>query len=280
MTGRRVIFGLCVLCALALSAFMAQGASAAVKGTTLYTCKKATVPGPETTEGFKDEHCKEPTKNTKTELSNVKYEHFAIAQGTLTEVTGTNSKTKVKEEEEETFEPTILKSTISGVNVELESAIVHITNGSVTNVVNGLEHRYIGSAKLAYTKVKVKAPAGKECKVKGEEVTTNELTGTSTEMEEQFAPSAGETFAEFEVEGCTGSEAIKALNGVYKVTGSVKCPPSGATLICTHSATTAQGSLKLRGQKAGIEGSLTIKGTEKAAGDVTDTPLSPTTVET
>jgi len=40
MASRKTIAGLCLLCALGLSAFAAQSASAAVAGTTAFTCKK------------------------------------------------------------------------------------------------------------------------------------------------------------------------------------------------------------------------------------------------
>jgi hypothetical protein len=260
-----------MLCAFAFTALTAQGAGAATKGTTLFTCKKVTPSL--TTKGFSKAHCKtEDAIN-----QNAEYEHFEVPQNTTTEITGTNETTGG------TLEPALLKSTISGINVELESAVVHIKEGSVlTNLLVGSQHYISGRIILQYTNVKVKAPAGKGCAVKGEAVTTNELSVTTEnqEMETKFEPTTGETFAEFEVEGCTGSEALKALNGLYKVTGSVKCTPDGATVTCTHAGTTAQGTLKLRGQKAGINSTQTVLGTDKPAGDKTDTPLSVTTVET
>jgi hypothetical protein len=56
------------------------------------------------------------------------------------------------------------------------------------------------------------------------------------------------------VEGCS----IGALNHAYTVTGSVKGQTNGATTTFTRTGTTEQGTLFMFGQKAGIEGTLTI----------------------
>src|SRR5262249_47920345 len=136
-----------------------------------------------------------------------------------------------------------------------------------------------------YTEVSVIAPAGKGCKVKNNTIITNKLRfttkGLKTEKDEiHIEPASGSVFAEFQVEGCTGSEALESLNHVYKVEGSLNAEILGTTLKTTHVNTTAPGTLKVAGQKAGLEGEVTIKATDKAAGDVTDTPLSATTVPT
>jgi hypothetical protein len=115
-----------------------------------------------------------------------------------------------------------------------------------------------GTGVITYKEVTVTAPAGKGCKVKTEEVVTKELTATTKGLENQlnFTPAAGETFAEFTVEGCS----IAALNHVYTAKGSVKGTIEGATTRTTHAGTTEQNTLTLSGQKAGIEGVLAIKG--------------------
>jgi hypothetical protein len=270
MTGRRTIAGLCMLCALGLSVFAAQSASAASKGTTLFTCKK-TGPGG----GFTKAHCKA------SDAGSGEYSHVAISPETTTEITGTTENT------EGVATPSKLESVQAGVAEQLESKLAHIlpeVGGVKSWVKNRIdletgEHYFHGEAWVLYTEVTVTKPAGKGCKVKGGQIQTNKLTFTSTGQgdEVKFEPAvAGEPFATFEVEGCT----VAALNGKYEVKGSVKGQPDGATINFTHLNSTAQGTLSLRGQKAGFESSATIKGTEVPAGDAVDTPLSVTTVET
>jgi hypothetical protein len=263
-----------MLCALAFSAFAAQGASAATEGLTLFTCKKnATNP---TGERFKGEHCRDVDTSVTGEWT-----HEAIAENTTTEITGTSEVSK-------------LKSTISGIETELQSPVSHILpevevkpevieKSWVTNAKDPVtgEHYFHGEAWVEYTEVVVEKPAGKGCKVKGGAIRTNKLKFSSKGLKEHtvlFEPLAGPTgvFAEFTVEGCS----ISALNGIYEVKGTVEGTVDGATLNFTHPTTTAQGKLTLRGQKAGFESSATVKGTDKAAGDKTDTPLSATTVPT
>lgn len=72
----------------------------------------------------------------------------------------------------------------------------------------------------------------------------------------------------------------ESLNGVQEVTGSIKCPLDGATVVCTHTNTTEQGTLKERSFKSGIDGTMTLSAKDTAAGDKEFTPLSATTVET
>jgi hypothetical protein len=286
MRKQKVIAGLCLLSALALSALAAQSASAATKGTTLFTCKKVT-PAVGTA-GFSKAHCKAEDAVS----SNAEYEHFPIAENTTTEITGTTEDTEGKSTVSK------LKATISGVEVEIQSELAHVLpevkvgekveKSWVTNAKEPEgapkpgEHYYHGEAWVTYTKPIVTKPAEKGCKVKGEDITTEKLKFTTTEQEDnvKFEPASGVVFAKFEIEGCGPTEALKALNGVYEVKGSVKGQPNGATLNFTHSSVTTQGTLTLRGQKAGFESSVTIKGTDKAAGDEVDTALSPTTIET
>jgi hypothetical protein len=66
----------------------------------------------------------------------------------------------------------------------------------------------------------------------------------------------GGTILEFTISSCS----VAALNHTYALTGSVKGTTSGTTTNFTHSGSTAQKTLSLAGQNAGIEGSLTIKG--------------------
>jgi hypothetical protein len=66
MNGRRAILDLCMLCALLVSAFAAQSASAA--GTTGFTCKAGAAEA-----GFSDAHCLTPAVGAA-----VKFTHVAI----------------------------------------------------------------------------------------------------------------------------------------------------------------------------------------------------------
>lgn len=278
MTGRKAIIGLCMLSALAFSAFAVQSASAATKGTTVFTCKKKAVKGGA---GFSKAHC----KTADAVASEAEYEHVAVAENTTTEVTGTTEDTEGK--------PTVskLKSVQAGVEEELQSGLAHILpefevspgvfqKSWVTNTKDATtgEHYFAGEAWVRYTEVTVTKPAGKGCVVNTGQVTTNKLKFTTKGQGDfvKFEPTAGEVFAEFTIEGCT----VAALNGLYQAKGSVKSKADGATLTLTHAEVTEQGTLILRGQKAGFESTTTVKATDKAAGDVVDTPLSQTTVET
>jgi hypothetical protein len=241
MSGNRAIVGLCMLCAIVFSAFAAQSASA--KGTTAYTCAETG------TGDFKDAHCKEAGEAGKSKYAHVPFE------GT-TKITGTNVTTGTSKD------VTKLKSVQAGVTLELQSQTLdgegEMSNKLIKNKAGEEEMVAHGTGFITYTEVTVTAPAGKGCKVKTEEVKTNELTATTQEQTNQlnFTPAAGETFAEFTVEGCS----IAALNHLYTAKGSVKGTIEGATTRTTHAGTTEQNTLTLSGQKAGIEGSLTIKG--------------------
>lgn len=252
--------GVCLLCAVAVGAVAAQGAAGAIKGTTGFTCKEKKEAGGV---GFSDAHCEKAVG------SGAAFEHVAIPQNQVTEgrVTNTNTagETVVAK----------LKSSIAGVEVELQAKKA-VGEASGANKLSGEEHFSEGTGKTTFTEVSVTKPAGKGCTVKGTEFTTNLLRGTSlgTGMEGKLEPAEGTKFAEFNVEGCS----IAAVNGLYEVTGSIKCSGVGAMVLCTHAATTAQGTLKMRGQKAGVE--VTTTATGRANSSESFTPLAVTTVET
>ncbi len=276
MIGRKAAVGLCMLCALALSAFAAQGASAASNGTTLFTCKVPSGGDVSVGQKFNKGHCKDKATDNDTD-ANGTFRHVAFNQDVTTEITGTSENTAG------VCEGSILRSTQAGVEEELSSKCSHIlpevggVKSWVTNKVDATtgEHYYEGVAFLDYTEVKVAKPAEKGCKVKNETVIAHlKFTTLGQGANIKFSPATGEKFAEFEIEGCS----IAALNGKYEVKGSLLVEPNGATITTTEAAVTAQGTLKLRGQVAGLEGGMTVKG--KAPGDVADTALSPTTVST
>jgi hypothetical protein len=270
MTGRRAIVGLCMLCALAFSALMAQGASAETKGTTAFTCKEEAG-----TIGFADAHCKEPVS------TGAKFQHVAFAANTPTKITGNNITTGVERSIAK------LRSTQAGIEEELQAEEVE-GEGELENVLEASgEHALHAKGTIVYKKVSVLKPAGKGCKVfedlenkeMGVEgvVKTKPLKATSAGQGDRILlePETGTTFATFWVTNCT----TEALNGTYEVTGKLTATTEGATLIATHNDVTTQGTLKTRGQKSGLDGSLTIKGTD-LPGDKVDTPLSVTTVST
>lgn len=257
----RAVIGVCVLCALAISAVAAQSAAGATNGTTGFTCKEKKEPGGA---GFADAHCKEAVG------TGAKFEHVAIPENTTTEGRVTNTLTGGE------TQVARLLSTQSGVVEELVAKGTEgIANGANKRTETG-EHFSEGFGATTYTEVTVTKPAGKGCKLKGEKFETKELKGTSlgTGMEGKLEPAVGTLFGEFTMEGCS----IEALNGIYKVEGSIKCPGVGSTVTCTHAATTTQGTLKLRGQKAGVEVSTTATG--RANSTEPWTPLAVTTVET
>jgi hypothetical protein len=277
MSKRKTVVAICALCALAISAVAVQSAAAATvqkAGTTAFTCKEVAAG----TGHFKGAHCKPSDAGTGTGAN---WDHVAFAQDTTTELTGSNETTGGA------TEVVKLQSTQAGIAEEIQAEVVSGTGwmkNQFDERVNGAdvedEHYVHGEGTIEYSTITVTKPAGKGCKVKGNKVTTKPLTATTTQQEDflKFTPASGSVFAEFEIESCTGSSAIESLNGLYKVEGSVKGVPNGATTNFTHTETTAQGTLKLRGQKAGIEGPLTIKGRDNSLESYT--PLSATTVTT
>lgn len=266
MIARKSIVGLFLLCALAAGAFAAQ-ASGASKGTTMFTCKK----GSEGTgERFSKAHCRGDSDTSPTG----EYRHIAVAQDTTTEITGTSENT------EGVCQAWILRSTQAGNVMEISSPCAHTIAGEswATNKIDGAtgEHYVEGEARVSFTEVSITKPGGKGCKVKTGSLTSNKIKFTSLGLGDEFKIEAavGSVLVSYEVEGCS----IGALNGLYETTGSVKVPVNGSTVSATEAGTTAQGTLKMRGQKAGAEGEMTVKG--KAPSDETYTALSVTTVET
>lgn len=282
MIGRKAIFSLCMLCALALSVIAASSASAVTKGTTAFTCKETN----SGKAGFSQEHCT-PADAV---ASGAKFEHIAIAEETTTEITGNNLKT------DKTHEPSILRSTQAGIAEELSATIVEKDPDTSAWMKNRKdpttgEHYIEGEGNLTYTEVKVTKPVESGCKVFGAKeektpgsITTKRLRATTQGQGDaiKFEPAAltegKPVFAEFFVGGCK----TPALNGPYTVEGSLVAEVNGATITTKETKITEQGNLKVRGQKAGLEGLLTIEGTDTEAGDKEgeDTPLSATTIET
>ncbi|HEX6664982.1 MAG TPA: hypothetical protein VF081_00125 [Solirubrobacterales bacterium] len=272
MNGRRTIVGLCMLCALLVSAFAAQSASA-ITGTTAFTCVKNAQP-----ENRVGEHCLDipGTRN---------YGHVAIAQDKTTEIKGTNEKT-----ESETTKSRVgrLKLTIAGVPLELSATGVS-GEGWMENKVNASgEHYAHGKGTITFTGVQVTTPGPGRCTVTTDNagaegavgvVHTRELTATTEGQGHnlQFTPAAVGPFATFWIT-CNAPQ-IPALEGKWECTGSAKGQPNGATTEFAHSTVTTENTLKCKGTKSGIDGALTLSGREKGSTGAYN-PLAATTVTT
>lgn len=265
MIGRNGLTGLCLLCALAFTAFAAQGASAAIKGTTAFTCIKGGSDGPTK---YLTEHCKPGDPSGE-------YGHKKIAQDTTTDITVTNAKTDA-----ETVGSTVTKLHVDilGFKAELTAATVH-GEGTLANKLDPEtgEHYIHGTITLKYENVTFDNPIA--CSVEGGTVTTKPLTFTTTGTGDnvKFTPKEGTTFAEF---NAVGAECPEAIKGNYKVTGSVQGQPEGATINFNTAKTTEEGTLKTRNIKSGIDGKITVKGTDTSVPDTVFTPISVTTIET
>jgi hypothetical protein len=250
-----------MLCALAISATAAQSASAL--GTTTVTCK-IPVTG-DTFEGdtvFAREHCTEEDEGSG------KFRHVVFEKHTPTTFTATNDTTAIRS-------PWVVHSVQAGIAEELEATEVN-GEGTLENLEEGGEIYTQAAGTLTFSGVSVIKPAGKGCKVKGGEIKTKELTATTKGqgMAMKFAPASGEVFASFEIEGCS----VGALNGVYEVKGSVTSSSiNGATTKFEPGPTTELGTLKVRGQKAGVSGTLTEKGRDPAIPTDVCKPLVATT---
>jgi len=282
MSGRRAIVGFCMLCALLVSAFAAQSASAVTKGTTAHTCTTET-PFTEGKNKFSDAHCT-------VVAGNGTFGHKEIPANTTTHTTLGNEKTNAG-----TTGPTpgILKATVATIPIELEAQEVMSTGAWFENRTepNG-EHYSLGEGVIDFKKVKVNNPAN--CKVEqagsgAEEIRTTQLIAHTKGQEEpmflKFEPKAGEAtpFAEFEI---VNNGGVCAAAQKVKIVGSVKCRPNGATCEFEHEDVTTQGKLRFgsaAGPKAGLKGKITItaglgKETDPEPGKTN--PIAATTVET
>ncbi|HEX6666465.1 MAG TPA: hypothetical protein VF081_07710 [Solirubrobacterales bacterium] len=276
MNGRRTIVGLCMLCALLVSAFAAQSASA-ITGTTAFTCVKGAPP-----RDLRGEHC------LTTGQAPQEYGHVPIAQDTTTEVTVTNARTAA---ETTTHTPARLRTTVAGVIVEISATGVD-GSGWMENKVNASgEHYAHGKGTLTFTEAKVTQPAGRGCKVTthkedgsgleegaNEVVHSRELTAT-TEGQGHFLKVQAADNGNIANFWLTCDVKLPPIEGTWSCNGSVKGVPNGATVNFTHVATTEQNTLKCRGFKAGFEGSVTLSGRAKGSTGPY-TPLAATTVTT
>jgi hypothetical protein len=277
MTGRRnIILGM--LCLLAVGALGVQSASASL-GTTAFTCKQ--LGGSE--HQFSKAHCR-PADDSGGEFA-----HVAIAESTPTDFEVTNEQTQNETKE---ARHAILKEVLAGVELELNAAIVsgEGTMEDKKDAITG-EHYVEGTATMTYSSVTVAKPAGKGCKVFKDETATKthgpegvidagaRATTKSQGMFTKLEPKEGTAFATFFIE-CEKGKEVPTIEGTWEVTGSLKCPTDGATVICNHSEATTQNTLKGKGGKAGFDAAITLNAVEEEACGPIYTPLSVTTTET
>jgi len=229
------------LCVLTLSAFAASSASA--KGLTAFTCVK----GAGVLNGA---HCLGTSAG--------EYGHVEIKGGEETTGTATNANTA---EETIASRKSILKGSIAGVVAEIHCTEVTgtFTMENKTTVPLTGEMYAHGVGSLRYSGCLMTKPKNCQSPVV---IPTKELTGTTEGIQTAEPPhtllvksAIAGPLAEIEVIGCANEE----LNGIYPVTGSLKAKISGATVTAAHADITTQNALKFGGQKAGLDGAVTLR---------------------
>jgi hypothetical protein len=269
-----------MLCALLGSAIAAQGASAAVKGTTAFTCTSTAA-----VKDFKAAHCKESDKG------GTAFGHTAITETTHFKLSNTGVGPETKSTSNHVFQTTVAGSPIKLTSNELEC------NGTLHNKVEGPgdgteKEQLIHGTKIVCTFKKVKedllnctvtnlVEPGKGLK---EHVSTFPLTATTTKKEDSIVlqPESGNVFAEFTITDSGDGKCVLAPL-TLKVFGSFTCKPNGATITCSHEEVTAQKTFRIgnavSGPFAGYEGEVTVTGGKEPKTEPTN-PISVTTVET
>jgi hypothetical protein len=269
-----------MLSALLVSAFAAQSASAAVKGTTAFTCTSTAV-----VKDFKAAHCKESDKG------GTAFGDTAITETTHFKLSNTGVGPETKSTSTHIFQTTVAGAPIKLTSPEMEC------NGTLHNKVEGpaegieKEH-WIHGTKITCTFKKVKEDL-LNCTVTGliepgkgvkEEVTTNLLTATTTGKGDSIVlqPEPGIPFTEFTLTDSGDGKCVVAPVTI-KVFGSFTCKPNGATITCSHEEITAQKTFRIgnavSGPFAGYEGEVTVTGGKEPKTEPTN-PISVTTVET
>jgi hypothetical protein len=145
-----------------------------------------------------------------------------------------------------------LKGPIGGAEFEIKCTEVEGL-GEMTNAASSVT----ATGKLEYRECSVAKPVGSSCVVTGEAVTTKELTATTNGQAAntvKVTPSAGTELATIQLENCS----MSGFNKSFPINGSLVVTASGATLTSTHLAITMQGTLKIAGNKFGLEGSVTM----------------------
>jgi hypothetical protein len=269
MSRRRAVIGLCAICALLVSAYAAQSAAAATKGTTLFTCSSSAA-----VKDFKSEHCVPGESGTG-------FGHTAVAEKTTTQFTASNEKTDAETKGSTLWK---LKTTLAGSATETVATGAHLT-GTLENVKEASgEHTVVGrEIVLNFTGVTENLLG---CVVTGNpggvgNIKTNKLIATTMNQGDaiKFTPESGTVITEYGLS--KGAESCPWSEISTKLVGSFVCKPSGATINCSHSEITAAKTLRCGtavGPLVGLEGKVTVTGGTEKEGKTT--PLSVTTVET
>ncbi|HET7444261.1 MAG TPA: hypothetical protein VFJ57_06355 [Solirubrobacterales bacterium] len=240
MSNRKCATAITVLFALTLSAFSASSASGA--GAELFTCAKTPLGdlfGP---------HCLKTSSGDETRYKHLVWE-TGLTTGSISNINtaaGTSA-----------AQSAILRSALAGVNTEVTCKTVEGSVSIANKEEGGVAFGHT-TGTSTFSGCVVKAPAEKGCKVKGEAITTEEVTAKTIGSGEEFEVkplNAESKFATITIEGCS----IAALNNSFSVAGSIKPRSNGATLTTTHAQGTTAGTLKFGGQKAGLEAALTVK---------------------
>ncbi len=273
MIGRKSIVGLSLLAALALCAFMAQGASAAfgtATNLTAFTCVEG-----KGNKDFSDAHCDNPvTPETG------KFGHVAIPLNTKTKIETTNEATKNETKERE---PAILKGSLLGATVTITCKKVgpgteesYIENKEPSKEVHQIE----GTSSVQFTECTT-VGNGSACKAK-EPIKLNtffhgveDKAASPKLMALEFTPdpaSEKNLYVTVEFEGTclvTKTEVTGTARGTGTPAGAAKS--GGATL----NFLPADESLKAFGNAATFEGKFTTR--MKEEGGVKGNPISVTT---
>jgi hypothetical protein len=245
MTGRRAIIGLSLLCAFALSAFAAQGASA---GTTAFTCAKG-----QGGVGFSDEHC------TKAVQTGATFEHVAIAVDKETKYEATNEKTA---EETKKSTPATFKFFLSEIEVHIICTGLSATGAMENKTVLKNMYVFFNVSTFSLTGCKVEKPSG--CTLK-EPISLTAVEGTTNGVEEEkgeepaieFKPGEG-TFGEMTFSG----EKCGLKGMAAKIGGSLVGTAKGATV----QFTAAHNTLIIGGKTITFTGAVTPRMHKEAGG--------------
>lgn len=261
MTGRRTTVGLCLLCALFVSAFAAQAASAASQ-----TAVECTNTGtPVNSDRFADEHCK-------TLETGGHFFHAAIPANTSIPIEGTNTTTAGASE------PAVLKATVAGVTFSIEFTEFTLLNGgTLENKEAGGEMYAEGLTSAIHLANAAMTSPSPNCVVSGVPpgggantpgtILTQPIRATTKGQAQgvvKFEPQTSNKLAEFTITG--GALCPAAVQGAYPVFGTVTSSKAeGATIPFVHSTITMTKSLRLKnaseGPVAGLAGKITIKKT-------------------
>jgi hypothetical protein len=216
MTSRKSILGLAPLVALALCAFMAQGASAAwttSTNTTAFTCLKGG------TKDYSDAHCDN-------KVASGEFGHELIPLNTKTTITSSNQKVT-----ENTTKPqtAVMHGTIGGIAITITATTAN-GEGFIENTEpKAGEHRVGGEFTLKYTGLSVDGALSK-CKVKEPievKTTFTAVHNAAGEMGTKFTPKEGETFTSITTEGAECPTKVTApVKGTVIGTAG---PPTGLT---------------------------------------------------